>query len=202
MDRLSARDLHLFELLSQLEKPYLSVADLEKILGLKRESLYVALHRLVRSGALNRLRRGVYHFSLRPEDLPRIANLLYQPSYVSFESAMARYGIVSQVPYTVTFATPRRTKRMRLGDTQVEFHQVREDLFFGYVLEQALYVAEPEKALLDQVYLKRRGKVSLALEDLDLSGLNVERLREYARRFPAYVGASLQELLPFSAFSS
>lgn len=184
MDRMKPRDVQLIQFLSQLEKPYLTVADLGKILGLKRASLYVTLHRLVRYGVLERLRRGVYHLALRPADVPRIANLLYMPSYLSFESALARYGILSQIPYAVTFATTRRSKRMTLGGTAVEFHQLRRDLFFGYSLENGLYVAEPEKALLDELYLVRRGKASLELSELRLDDLSLEKALAYATRFP------------------
>jgi len=59
-------------------------------------------------------------------------------------------------------------------------------------------VAEPEKALLDEIYLIRRGKASLVLADLYLAELNSERLQEYGRRFPSYVQATLQEVLPLS----
>lgn len=195
MDRVKPRDAQLIQFLSRLDKPYLTVADLEKILGLKRASLYVTLHRLVRYGVLKRLRRGVYQLALRPGDVPRIANLLYMPSYLSFESALARYGILSQIPYTVTFATPRRSKKMTLGATVVEFHQLRSDLFFGYTLEQGLYLAEPEKALLDELYLIKRGKASLPLDELRLADLSPEKLLAYAARFPSYVQEAAQKLV-------
>jgi len=187
------KNIQLMQFLSQLDKPYFTVADLEKILGLKRASLYVTLHRLVRDGVLERLRRGVYQLALRPSDVPHIANLLYMPSYLSFESALARHGILSQIPYTVTFATTRRSKKMTLGTTSVEFHQLRGDLFFGYTLEQGLYLAEPEKALLDELYLIKRGKATLELSELRLADLSPEKLMAYATRFPAYVKEIVQK---------
>jgi len=188
------KDIQLVQFLSRLDKPHLTVADLEKILALQRPSLYVTLHRLVQYGVLERLRRGVYQLALRPADVPRLANLLYMPSYLSFESALARYGILSQIPYTVTFATTRRSKRMTLGTTVVEFHQLRNDLFFGYTLEQGLYLAEPEKALLDELYLLKRGRASLELSELRLAELSLEKLLAYAARFPPYVRGAVGEL--------
>ena len=144
---------------------------------------------------LERLRRGVYHLALRPADVPRIANLLYMPSYLSFESALARHGILSQIPYAVTFATTRRPKRMTLGGTAVEFHQLRRDLFFGYTLENGLYVAEPEKALLDELYLVKRGKASLELSELRLDDLSLEKALAYATRFPPSVQETARKLM-------
>jgi len=65
--------------------------------------------------------------------------------------------MLSQVPYVLSFATPRRSRRLTLGDTLVEFHQLKGTLFFGYTLVEGLNIADPEKALLDQLYLIARG---------------------------------------------
>jgi predicted transcriptional regulator of viral defense system len=185
-------DAALVQKLLSLRKPYFSVADLEKLLGRQRPALYVTLNRLVHAGVLVRLRRGAYQVALQPPALARVANTLVYPSYLSFESALSRYGILSQVPYTLTFATPLRSRRLMLGDTAVEFHQLKDELFFGYVLADGLYVAEPEKALLDQLYLVSRGLATLALDELELASLDRARLREHAARFPAAVQASVE----------
>ena len=189
------KDITLVQRLLSLDKPYFSPADLEKILGQKRPALYVTLNRLVRYGVLVRLRQGVYQASLGDADLARIANQLVYPSYLSFESALSRYGILSQVPYTLTFATTHRSQSMTLGDTMVEFRQLKGDLFFGYTLQGGLYVAEPEKALLDQLYMVSRGLASLTLEALNLSSLDPTRLRTYAARFPETVQAAIGHML-------
>jgi len=195
MERMKPKDMALVQRLLSLDKPYFSPADLEKLLGQKRPALYVTLNRLVRYGVLVRLRQGVYQVALRAADLPRIANQLVYPSYLSFESPLSRYGILSQVPYVLTFATVHRSRDLTLGDTVVEFHQLKRDLFFGYMLAGGLYVAEPEKALLDQLYMVTRGLSSLTLDELDLSSLDSERLRAYAARFPEVVQAAMRRML-------
>ncbi|MCX7853152.1 MAG: type IV toxin-antitoxin system AbiEi family antitoxin domain-containing protein [Caldilineales bacterium] len=183
----------LIQTLLRLNKPFLSPADLEKVLGQRRPALYVTLNRLVRNGVLVRLRQGVYQLALQSADPARIANQLVYPSYLSFEAALSRYGILSQVPYVLTFATTHRTQRMTLGETTVEFHQLKPSLFFGYTLQGGLYVAEPEKAVLDQLYLVARGLSALDPADLDLSALDADRLRDYAARFPASVQALVEK---------
>ena len=187
MERMKPKDMALVQKLLSLDKAYFSPADLEKVLGQKRPALYVTLNRLVKYGVLVRLRQGVYQVVLRAADLPRIANQLVYPSYLSFESALSRYGILSQVPYTLTFATPHRSRRLTLADTVVEFRQLKKDLFFGYTMEGGVYVAEPEKALLDQLYMVSRGLSGLSWNELDLSSLDEERLQAYAIRFPTTV---------------
>lgn len=193
MERVKPKDMALVQRLLSLGKPYFSPADLEKVLGQKRPALYVTLNRLRKYGVLVRLRQGVYQVALRAADLPRIANQLVYPSSLSFESALSRYGILSQVPYALTFATPHRSRRLTLGDTGVEFHQLKRELFFGYALEDGLYVAEPEKAFLDQLYMVTRGLSSLALDELDLSPLDPERLQSYATRFPPAVQTAVEQ---------
>lgn len=195
MARIKPRDIALVRDILRFNKPYWSVADLEKILGYRsRQTLLVVLHRLVREGVLTRMRRGIYRVSIHSVEGAYLATLLYTPSYLSFESALSRYGILSQIPYAITLATTRRSKKMTLDGTAVEYRQLREDLFFGHRLEKGLDIAEPEKAFLDALYLVKRGKLSLALEELDLSGLSLKKLDSYGSRFPRYVQPALARL--------
>jgi hypothetical protein len=53
-------------------------------------------------------------------------------------------------------------------------------------------VAEPEKALLDQLYMIARGVSDLKPEGLNLSPLDVERLRTYTSHFPLRVQTAVQ----------
>ena len=175
-------------------KPYFTVADLEKILGLNRESLYVTLHRLVKAGILVRLRKNTYKLFIADTDIEKTANELYFPSYLSFESALSKYGILSQIPYTLTFATTRPSKKMVLSDTAVEFRHLKTDLFFGYTLEGGKYVAAPEKALLDELYLMSRGRAKLNIEELDLREIDQTLLDEYRAKFPEYLNPFIAQV--------
>lgn len=179
--------IDIFKKLKALEKPYFSIADLEKILGLKRESLYVVLNRFVKSGLLRRLKRGVYELIFSEGRIEEIANQLYWPSYLSFESALARYGIMDQVPYTVTFANPKKSKKITLGGIEVEYRQIKKDLFFGYRKEDKILIAYPEKALLDQIYLFSLGKASVNLAEWDFSQLKKERFLKFLKPYPQKV---------------
>ena len=196
MERIKPRDMDLVRQLVRFNKPFWSVADLEKVLRYgTRKSLLVALHRLAESGILERVRRGYYRVTARPADEAALANVLYRPSYLSFESALARHGILSQIPYTMTFATTRRSKRMAIGGREAEFRQIKKDLFFGYRLEGSLYVAEPEKALLDELYMMKKGRAAVPLEELDVDRLSRGRLREFAARFPKVINETITEYL-------
>lgn len=179
--------IELIQTLQSLDRGYFTVADMEKIIGLSKDSLKVALSRLTTKKVLTRVKRGVYQLSLSEIDAKKIANQLYYPSYLSFESALSIYGILSQIPITQTFATVKKSKKMTLGNTEVEFTQIKKDLFFGYVLDKGIYIAEPEKALLDELYMVSRGLRNINIEELDLKEIKEEKIREYAKKFPPYI---------------
>ena len=187
-------DIEFIQTLRGFNKPYFTVADLEKILEMKRDSLYVTLNRLVKDGVLIRLRRGVYQPEFQSLELERTANELYYPSYLSFESALSRYGILSQIPYTLTFATNRRSKKILLRDREVEYRQLKKEYFFGYKLENGIYIAEPEKAVLDQLYMINKGKASSDISEWSLVGLKKNKFVQYSKYFPKAVQISAKNL--------
>ena len=109
-------------------------------------------------------------------DAEKVANEIYYPSYLSFEKALSNYGILSQAPYTYTFATLRPTKKVTIGGFEIEYSHLKKELFFGYVLKDGKNLALPEKALLDQLYMASRGLRAVNIEELDLKEINKVKL--------------------------
>lgn len=188
-------DIEFIQLLRDFNKSYFTVADLEKILSMKRDSLYVALNRFVGSGVLIRLKRDVYQPAFQSLELEKVANELYYPSYLSFESALSRYGILSQIPYTLTFATTKRSKKITLGTREVEYRQLKKEYFFGYILDNGIYIAEPEKALLDQMYMISKGKMSSDMNEWSLATLKKSKFLRYSKSFPMTLYSKTRELI-------
>ncbi len=187
MARVRISNIELIKKLADFRKSYFTVADLEKVLDLSRDSLYVTLNRLVKSGILIRQAKNVYSLFTSPFEVEKIASELYFPAYLSFEYALSYYSVLFQVPYTVTLATSRPTKKMTIGGVAVEFSHLKDELFFGYTLKQGKYIAEKEKALLDQLYMVSMGKRSIDIEELDFRDIDKRKLEEYARKFPAQI---------------
>lgn len=187
------KTLEFLKTIEKIDKSYFTVSDLEKITGLKRESLLIFLTRLVKKELIVRLKKGLYAKSgLQIEE---IASQLYQPSYLSFESALSKYGILSQIPYSLMFATTRRTKKEMLAGTKVEYHQLKKELFFGFKKKGNIFIAEPEKAFLDQLYLASKGQTLLNTDELSLSVLNKEQFKKFARAYPTTVQKLANKLL-------
>ena len=187
-------NIQLLESLMSLNKPYFTVADLEKVLNVKESSIYITLKRLVDKGVLVRLKQGVYQPQFQNLNLKKVANELYYPSYLSFESALSSYGILSQIPYTLTFATTKLSKKITLADKEIEYRQLKEDYFFGYILKNNFYLAEPEKAILDQLYLISKGKASSNINEWSLVNVNKKKLLNYAKKFPSIVQKNVNDL--------
>ena len=189
------KSIELLKLLRTLNKVCYTIADLEKITGLSRNSLYVALQRWIEGGVMERVGQGIYVPMGGSIALDNIAAQIYIPNYLSFESALARYGILNLVPYTLTFATTRKTRKYTLQKQEVEFRQISPGLFFGYEMKNGIYIALPEKAFLDALYFSCKGRAVLDFDELDINKLSTRQLKLYAERFPDYVRKRLFEIL-------
>jgi len=141
------------------------------------------LSRWTRAGWLYQLRRGVYtlappHQKVQPHPFV-IANALVQGSYVSLQTALASYGLIPDITHTITSITPGRPARWETPLGHYEFRHIKASWLHGYQrLElgsgQAAFVATPEKALLDLIYLQPGGDNPAYLATLRLQAL--ERL--------------------------
>ncbi len=191
--------LELLQMLRRIDKPYYSISDLEKVTNLRRNSLYVAIKRWVAAGILQKVAQGIYLPMGKTVPLENIAAQLYFPSYLSFESALAQYGILNLVPYSITFATTRKTRKYTLNEREIEFRQIAPRLFCGFEMRNGVFVALAEKAFLDEIYFVVRGRVSLDLDEIDLKKMSSKVLRDYSKRFPSNVQDYLKRILPKQA---
>ena len=173
--------------LKSLNKDYYTIADLEKIFALSRGSLFVTLSRLQKAGEIIRLRKGLYQLPKAPIKWERIASGIYQPSYISFETALAKYGILSQIPYALTLATTNRPKKIITQGRLIEYRRLKKELFFGFSLEDSVYLASPEKALLDELYFVSKGRATLDLDELDLGEIGRKKFLELTKTYPPVV---------------
>ncbi|MDZ7586247.1 MAG: hypothetical protein U0946_00710 [Patescibacteria group bacterium] len=139
---------------------------------------------LVTGNILNRLERNKYIINDGRMFDFTIANLLYSPSYVSFETALNHYGILSQFPYETTSATPKKSKQKIINQKAYSFTHLKKTLFWGYVKQDNYLIAEPEKALLDQLYLYSKGLKSISLDEYDYARLDQTKLFRLADYFP------------------
>lgn len=157
---------------------------LRDILHVKKESSYYNLvKRLVRAGILSVVERDKYVRSDATIHDYTFANFFYSPSYVSCETALNYYGILSQFPHEMVSVTPKKSRRKHSGDRLFSYVHVKKELFWGYTKHEFL-IAEPEKALLDQLYLATKGLKAVSIDEYDVSIIDKGKFTRYFRKFP------------------
>ncbi len=183
-------------------KRLFSLSDLVLLTGDRRSSLSVQLSRLVASGVIERPARGWYANPFTPPSDEEVAMVIREPSYLSLEYALSRHGILSQQARVLTLVTTRLPYTFRTGDRVFEYHQVKRSLFRGYRREGEVLVAEPEKALLDLIYVRyvrgrdmARGTLDSLVDDMYLEELDVGVLSRHAELFDVRTRGVLQEVL-------
>lgn len=183
-------------------KRLFSLSDLVLLTGDDRSSLSVQLSRLVRSGVIERPVRGWYSNPFAPPSDEEVAMVIRQPSYLSLEYALARRGILSQAVHVHTLVSTRLPYTFHSGPRVFEYHQVKRDLFWGYEREGYVLVAEPEKALLDLIYVRvvrgrkmGRGALDSLVDDMYMEDLDQDRLSRYANGFDTRTREVLSEIL-------
>ncbi len=141
------------------------------------------LSRWTRAGRILQLRRGLYTLAppyqkIKPHPF-LIANRLVRGSYVSCQSALAFYGLIPEYTPRVVSVAVGRPARWETAFGIFEFRHIKVGWLAGYrKLDlgggQAAFVATPEKALLDLIYLQPEGDQPRFLDALRLQ--NLERL--------------------------
>ena len=176
------------------DSPFFSVSSLQALLNLTRESARTTASRLLKSGILVRIQRDLYTLANRKYSVFSLANAIYQPSVISLETALNYWGIIVQVPQTI-YSTAIGSRQCVVDNTQFVYRSLNPDLFrFGQAKVEDFFIAEPEKALLDTLYMKSKGLAELLPEDVDRAKLDSERLTFYSSLFPDIVKKMLNDI--------
>jgi len=170
--------------LLRVESPFLTLSSLQAILDLTRESARTTASRLVKKGILLRITRNLYVVAGRKYSLFSLANALYQPSVISLETALNYWGLIVQVPQRI-FSVSLGSYKSTIDNIEFVYRRIDPPLFhFGQKKVEDFFIAEPEKAFLDALYMKNKGLVELLPEDVDLGKLDTELVDFYSRPYP------------------
>lgn len=152
------------------------------------------LARMVKEGSCTPVIKGLYETE---KETPGylLAGSIFGPSYLSFDFALSRYGLIPEAVYTFTSATfeKKKAKKYVTPFGTFSYRDVPSSAYpFGIWLEKEdayLYqIASPEKALCDKLYSispvgNKKEMQSLLFEDLrideaEFAKLNVWDLME------------------------
>jgi predicted transcriptional regulator of viral defense system len=176
--------------LNKIPKLYFGIADIARALGISPASARVSASRYVKLGALVRIKRNMYvlrefwNAAGRDEKF-LFANLGQTPSYISLMTALDYYEITTQIQrdFFESIAI-KRTKEIKVNDSLFRYSKITSALYFGFKKEKDFFIATPEKALLDAIYLMSYGRYALDMSALDADKLNREEVRRRSKHFP------------------
>ena len=147
------------------------------------KDVILQLSRWTKAGRIYQIRRGLYALAppyrkVRPHPF-LVANRMVRASYVSCQSALEFHGLIPEHAPVVVSVTTSRPGRWKTPLGAFEFRHIRKTLFSGYKSVevgggQKAFLATPEKALLDLVYLQPGADKESYLNELRLK--NFEKL--------------------------
>jgi predicted transcriptional regulator of viral defense system len=182
--------------LKKINKLYFTYQDVAKILFISEDSARVLCTRYVKQKYLIRLKRNFYAFkerweNINPNQRLEVANILQVPSYISLMTALSFYEYTTQVQQKfIQSISLYRTFTKDIEGFIFNYSKIKKDLYFGFSKKNNIFIASPEKALIDSLYLSYLGKYNL-----DLSSLNLEKidrkscediLKRYTPKFKIY----------------
>lgn len=157
------------------------------------------LSRMAERGECFPITKGLYETDPNvPAHL--LAGSIYGPSYISFEYALSYYGLIPEAVYTVTCATFEKKKKKTYKTTfgTFTYRDVPSKAFplgIRLVQEEDYFyrIAEPEKALCDQLYtmppvsnikeLLWLLTDDLRVEEAELGKLDASKVCKYSETF-------------------
>ena len=151
-----------------LSNRILTDTQLARLLEGSRQRRYNLVNRALKSGELLRLRRGCYLLAPTWRDSPAhpfaLAQAIVPGGYVSFETALSHHGWIPVAVYTTACVTPGRKaldyEHPVFGSFSFHPLAIQAGYFLELVerkqiAEQTMLVAEPIRALMDLVCLRK-----------------------------------------------
>lgn len=144
-------------------------------------------------GYISKLINKWYVFNNTPVNeflLSKISNSLIRPSYISLQTALSFHGLIPEGVYSFTAVTTRKTTNYETGYGNFIYRTLKPQLYFGYHVDRAnglpVLMAEPEKAILDFLYLSATLNTVKDMEALRINSetfetiVNRQKLLSYA----------------------
>ena len=127
------------------------------------EAVDQKINQLLKSGEILRIKKGLYVFGDDARRTPvcreSLANLIFGPSCISMEYALAFHGIIPERVETITSVTPKRNKEFNTPIGRFTYRYLAPEKY-PHEIEQhwvdrlhPILIASAEKALCDYVVL-------------------------------------------------
>ena len=155
------------------------------------------LTRAVKKGLIHHLNRGNYinSFLYGFPRMEQVACFLRPPAYISCEWALNYHGIILQVPRVcsvVTLSTSvGKNRTVEYQGIAIEFSRISPKRFGGFSFDNGVYMALPEKAILDTLYF--RGKIP-AEDEIETDNVDIKALLKMSDKYPTSIRRHIEDL--------
>ena len=179
--------------LDKINKLYFTIQDIARALGVSESSAKVSAARYYAGGNILRVKRGIYVLASRWKTLTEneiftLANIIQVPSYISLTTALSYYGVSTQLQQGyVESISLKRTKSVAVSEIFFSYTRIGADLYRGFSLKEGFFIASPEKAFLDALYLSMLGKYALDMSSVERRKLSAAKLLNEVKVFPEKV---------------
>ncbi|HOW56394.1 MAG TPA: hypothetical protein PKZ12_00215, partial [Smithellaceae bacterium] len=137
------------------KKTVFTFKDISLLWGLTdRKSAIAGINYYVSTGDLYRIRRGIYAKD-KDYDKIELASRIYTPAYVSFETVLARAGIIFQY-YGQIFVASYLTREIIIDGQTYIYRKIKDTVLTdaaGVLNQEGAAVATKERAFLDTIYI-------------------------------------------------
>lgn len=168
------------------EYPTFNIDTFANIIDNDKTYAKVHLNRLKKRGIVKQIQRNVYTIQ---EDPLIIASRIIWPSYISLWSAYRYYNLTEQIPNKISVITTRSKSRenIQMMNTTIIFEKIRPTWFFGFskikIQEFEVFMAEPEKALIDAILLKKISTTEIySLLQNNVENISTKKIVDYILR--------------------
>lgn len=176
--------------LKNIRKLYFGYEEIARVLGISSGSARVSATRYVTQGFLIRIKRNLYILkerwdALTTEEKFSLANLMQVPSYISLMTALSYYEVTTEVQMDfIESLALKRTKEIGVDGRIFNFTRIDKGLYFGFSRKNGYFIATPEKAFLDAIYLMSLKRYKFDITSIDFSKLKTDKIKDAVKRFP------------------
>ena len=156
----------------------------------------IQIDRWEEKGYLLKIKKGFY--ALAEQDIDQsfsflAANRIYHPSYVSLEKALKYYGLIPEEIFQITSVSTKKATEFKTPVGNFRYRHISPKLFWAYRLiktsKNKFLIAEPEKAILDYLYLHAKLKTSFDFKEMRVDKdsfeehINIPKFQKYLKAF-------------------
>lgn len=178
--------------IKELHRPLFTTHEVAGLSGRSLAAASKALNFLERQGLIFKIYRGIWAESGNERLSPNTVIPYLFPkhrAYVSFVSALHLYGIIEQIPQMVTLASTLHTRTIQTKIATFSVHRIAPSFFDGFGWYRgagSFLIAEPEKALVDSLYISACKKRQFGyFPELHFPGpFDFKKAEEWAKRIP------------------